>query len=218
MYVWPANCICHPDIVPFGNEYIVFADGVQYIIYHFIVASGPEEEIYWDQAVWPPLGGNSQNDQGVSMSSSGTGNQEFVLQYIYLFVCWIYDVIWNSGDNTGKDFYNDAKIYLSWIYEFQMRNLLAFKNPEELEEPIQYSPFQEQMHARLWKFHMDLIHHCSMPSAPEGEEGEGEKGKVEEIPPPSTGEKLLQLVWKAKEEGQIAETTGEESGPGRTHW
>ena len=98
-----------------------------------------------------------------------------------------------------------------------MRNLLAFKNPEELEEPIQYSPFQEQMHARLWKFHMDLIHHCSMPSAPEGEEGEGEKRKVEEIPSPSTGEKLLQLVWKAKEEGQIAETTGEESGPGRTH-
>lgn len=94
-----------------------------------------------------------------------------------------------------------------------MRNLLAFKNPDDSEEPVQYSPFQEEMHARLWKFHRDLIHHCSMPTAPEDQEGE--KEKQEEVLPPTTGKKLLQLVWKAKEEAPVQETTNGESASGQ---
>lgn len=94
-----------------------------------------------------------------------------------------------------------------------MRNLLAFKTPGDPEEPVQYSPFQEEMHARLWKFHHDLIHHCSMPTAPEDQEEE--KEKQEEVPPPTTSEKLLQLVWKAKEEAQVQETTNGESASGQ---
>ncbi|XP_048731868.2 ryanodine receptor-like isoform X6 [Ostrea edulis] len=95
----------------------------------------------------------------------------------------------------------------------QMRNLLAFKNPVELEEPVQYSAFQQEIHERLWKFHKDLIHHCSMPTAPEEEAGEEEKEKTEEKPPPSAGEKLLQLVWKAKDEAPVVETPSGDSAP-----
>jgi hypothetical protein len=95
-----------------------------------------------------------------------------------------------------------------------MRNLLAFKNPEELEEPVQYSAFQEEIHERLWRFHRDLIHHCSMPSAPEEAAGEEEKEKTEEKPPPSAGEKLLQLVWKAKEEAPVEEAPSGDLAPG----
>ena len=80
------TCKLHLDIIHLGNKYIDFADGVQYIIYHIIVASGPEEEIHRDQAVRPTVCSNCQNDQGVSMSSRGTGNQEFVLQYIYIYL------------------------------------------------------------------------------------------------------------------------------------
>lgn len=99
-----------------------------------------------------------------------------------------------------------------------MRNLLAFKNPVELEEPVQYSAFQQEIHERLWKFHKDLIHHCSMPTAPEEEAGEEEKEKTEEKPPPSAGEKLLQLVWKAKDEAPVVETPSGDSAPGKLFW
>ncbi|XP_069116591.1 ryanodine receptor-like isoform X2 [Argopecten irradians] len=95
----------------------------------------------------------------------------------------------------------------------QMRNLLAFKTEEDAD-PNMPCPCREDLKDRLTTFHANLLQHCSMPSKPEDEE-EGMEAALDEKeapPSPSVGEKLLKLVWKAKEEEQKQEVSKPRDG------
>ncbi|KAK3094056.1 hypothetical protein FSP39_023525 [Pinctada imbricata] len=95
----------------------------------------------------------------------------------------------------------------------QMKNLLSFKTREEVDEFAQPCPCRDDLKELLQKFHGDLLGHCSMPSKPEEEEKEGGKEQVEEAPPsPTMGEKLLQLMWKAKTD-EVAEVIAQVQKP-----
>ncbi|KAJ8309071.1 hypothetical protein KUTeg_013945 [Tegillarca granosa] len=81
----------------------------------------------------------------------------------------------------------------------QMRNLLAFKNSDD--ELAANCPCVDHIKERLWNFHNSLLTHCAMPSQLAEEDAVTREKEVKEEPTsPSVSEKLLQLVWKAKEE------------------
>ncbi|WAR19518.1 RYR-like protein [Mya arenaria] len=92
----------------------------------------------------------------------------------------------------------------------QMRNLLAFKM--DREELIQNCPCHTDIRELLWNFHNNLLKHCSMPTAINEEVGPGEGAGVETVPDsPSVTDRLMALVWKAKEE-ETAEGNGKKNG------
>ncbi|KAL4238125.1 Ryanodine receptor 2 [Mactra antiquata] len=82
----------------------------------------------------------------------------------------------------------------------QMRNLLSFKNEED--DLFVNCPCRDDIREVLWHFHNNLLKHCSMPTAI-GEE----IAKLEEVEKepesPTISDKLLKLVWKAKEEEKL---------------
>ena len=81
-----------------------------------------------------------------------------------------------------------------------MANLLAFKTPNS-GDPNMPCPCVPYIREKLWEFHNSLLKHCSMPSKPEESESETtDKVELESSPSSSIGEKLLQLVWKHKQE------------------
>lgn len=88
----------------------------------------------------------------------------------------------------------DCKLF---IYLLQMRNLLSFKTEED--ELSHQCPCREDIREILWNFHHNLLKHCSMPTAI-GEELEKPEEVEKEPEPQSVTDKLLQLVWKTKEE------------------
>ncbi|XP_064602338.1 ryanodine receptor 2-like [Liolophura sinensis] len=77
----------------------------------------------------------------------------------------------------------------------QMKALLAFKVEEEEEE--KQSPCREDMKESLRCFHSDLLRHCTIPTI---QEPEKTQDVVAEEKTTSVSEKLLQLVWKVKED------------------
>ncbi|XP_053408017.1 ryanodine receptor-like isoform X6 [Mercenaria mercenaria] len=79
----------------------------------------------------------------------------------------------------------------------QMRNLLSFKNEED--ELFHSCPCREDIREILWNFHRNLLKHCAMPTAI-GEELEKPEEIEKEPESTSLTDKLLQLVWKTKEE------------------
>ena len=84
-----------------------------------------------------------------------------------------------------------------------MRNLLIFKSAEEDENGLP-CPCGPNIRDMLWNFHNQLLTHCSMPTQMESEEKSTDTESKEQQPAaPTVGEKLLHLVWKAKEEEKI---------------
>ena len=87
-----------------------------------------------------------------------------------------------------------------------MRNLLIFKSAEEDENGLP-CPCGPNIRDMLWNFHNQLLTHCAMPTLPEVESATDTK---EQLVTPTVGEKLLQLVWKAKEDEKIHSSEPEE--------
>ena len=95
-----------------------------------------------------------------------------------------------------------------------MRNLLAFKNEEG--ELFNTCPCRDDIREMLWTFHKNLLEHCSMPTAIQEETGSQET-EEKESPTPSLRDRLLELVWKVKEEEITEEARVDESKIGRLH-
>lgn len=85
-----------------------------------------------------------------------------------------------------------------------MKNLLAFKNHQE--ENFANCPCREDIRDILFNFHINLLHHCSMPTAinADVETPEGGDKVPEEAETNSVTARLMALVWKTKEEENMA--------------
>ena len=85
-----------------------------------------------------------------------------------------------------------------------MKNLLAFKNPEE--ESFTNCPCREDIRDILFNYHINLLKHCAMPTAmiEDLELTEGMEKLPDQAEISSMTQKLMSMVWKSKAEEQVA--------------